>query len=109
MTSPGRSAHTPTGAPARPGPVGPVRLDREEQLVIVRRLRRTQGQLGGVVAMVDSGRDCADIVGQLSAAKRSLHRTGYLLGEAMLRQRLADPSVTPADLKETEKLFLQLS
>lgn len=59
--------------------------------------------------MLENERACADIVGQLSAAKRSLDRTGYLLLEAVLRQRLADPACTTADLKETEKLFLNLS
>lgn len=36
------------------------------------RLARIQGQIGGIVKMIDEGRDCTDILTQLSAASTAL-------------------------------------
>jgi hypothetical protein len=38
------------------------------------RLRRAQGQPAGVIAMIEAGRDCQDIVNQLAAVSRALAR-----------------------------------
>ena len=46
---------------------------------LIRRLRRVEGQVGGLVRMLQAGRDCADVVTQLAAASRALDRVGFLL------------------------------
>jgi len=38
---------------------------------VIKRLRRAQGQVGGVIKMIEEGRDCADVVTQLAAASRA--------------------------------------
>lgn len=53
-------------------------LDSETMTSVIRRLRRAQGQIGGVIKMIEDGRDCADVVTQLSAASRALDRAGFL-------------------------------
>jgi CsoR family transcriptional regulator, copper-sensing transcriptional repressor len=35
-------------------------LDSETMASVIRRLRRAQGQIGGVIKMIEEGRDCAD-------------------------------------------------
>ncbi len=42
---------------------------------VVKRLRRAQGQIGGVIRMIEEGRDCADVLTQLAAASRALDRS----------------------------------
>ena len=37
-----------------------------------RQLRRAQGQIGGVIRMIEEGQDCADVLTQLAAAGRAL-------------------------------------
>ena len=44
---------------------------------VLGRLRRVQGQIGGIVRMIEEGRDCADVVTQLAAASRALDRAGF--------------------------------
>ena len=44
---------------------------------VLDRLRRVQGQVGGVIRMIEDGRDCADVVTQLAAASRALDRAGF--------------------------------
>jgi DNA-binding FrmR family transcriptional regulator len=76
---------------------------------IVNRLRRAQGQLTAVIAAVDRGDDCRDVVTQLAAVSKALDRAGFTIVSSAMRNCLADPdseSVTPDEL---EKLFLTLS
>ncbi len=38
---------------------------------VLNRLRRAQGQISGVIRMIEEGRDCEDVVPQLAAASRA--------------------------------------
>ena len=51
-------------------------VDSETMASVLRRLKRAQGQIGGVIKMIEEGRDCADVVTQLAAASRALDRAG---------------------------------
>jgi hypothetical protein NreA len=46
---------------------------------IVKRLRRAQGHLGTVIAMVEAGRDVPDVVQQLQAVEKALEKVKELL------------------------------
>lgn len=79
---------------------------------VTNRLLRAEGQLRGVIAMLESGRDCADIVVQLAAASRALDRAGFRLLAGQLQQCLTDspsPADREVDLQQLEKLFLSLA
>ena len=43
------------------------------------RLSRVQGQIGGIVKMIDEGRECTDLLAQLSAASTALRRAGFII------------------------------
>jgi DNA-binding FrmR family transcriptional regulator len=79
---------------------------------IVKRLRRIEGQVGGIVRMLEDGRDCTDIVTQLAAASKALDRAGFKLLATGMQQCLTataageDAPLSPAQL---EKLFLSLA
>lgn len=80
------------------------------QRQIVHRLRRARGQIDGVIAMLESGRDCRDLVTQLSAASRALSKAGYLLIATNMQESLldesSDPELTP---RELQRLFMTLT
>ncbi|MDH4353268.1 MAG: metal-sensitive transcriptional regulator [Actinomycetota bacterium] len=86
----------------------------EESVVkeITTRLRRVQGQVGGIIAMIEDGRNCSDIVTQLAAAEKALSRAGFKIVASGLQQcqeselRGETPQMTRDQL---EKLFLSLS
>ena len=85
-------------------------MDTETMATVIRRLRRAQGQIGGVIKMIEEGRDCADVVTQLSAASRALDRAGFKIIADGLRQCMADPSGTAEDDRaQLERLFLSLA
>ena len=77
-----------------------------------RRLRRVAGQVQGIERMLEEGRDCRDVVTQLSAANRALEQAGFRLVSAGLRYCVQHPEEAAADgdaLDEVEKLFLRIS
>lgn len=84
--------------------------DERNVTEILNRLKRAQGQLGGVIAMVEQGRDCKDVVTQLAAVSKALDRAGFKLVACGLRECAAGTdsgeALTEAQL---EKLFLTLS
>lgn len=79
---------------------------------VLHRLRRAQGQLAGVIAMIESGRECRDVVTQLAAVSKALDRAGFKIVANGLREcansdRPADGAcLTEAEL---ERLFLALA
>ncbi|MCX2930514.1 metal-sensitive transcriptional regulator [Mycobacterium sp. CVI_P3] len=78
------------------------------------RLRRVHGQLGGVIGMIEDGRGCKDVVTQLAAVSKALHRAGFTIIATGLRDCLdgsGDQSTGGSQLtvEELEKLFLSLA
>jgi DNA-binding FrmR family transcriptional regulator len=82
-------------------------VDEEARAAVLNRLRRAQGQLAGVIAMVEAGRDCRDVVTQLAAVSRALDRAGFKIVASNMRQCLAGENVMSTD--ELERLFLTLA
>lgn len=79
---------------------------------IVNRLRRAQGQLGAVITMVESGRDCREVVTQLSAVSSALSKAGFAIIASAMRDCITDDGSSTdgkATVDDLEKLFLSLS
>jgi DNA-binding FrmR family transcriptional regulator len=78
---------------------------------VIKRLRRAEGQIRGVIAMLESGRDCADVVTQLAAVSRALDRAGFKIIASGLQQCLTtnDAGELEANVAQMEKLFLSLA
>ena len=51
-----------------------MQVDKDVQNDVMRRLQRAEGQLRGVMAMLESGRDCVDVLTQLQAVRAALLR-----------------------------------
>ena len=86
--------------------------DEESIALVLNRLRRAHGQLAGVITMIESGRDCKDVVTQLAAVSKALDRAGFKIVATGLRECMTGDSedgkerMTEAEL---EKLFLALA
>jgi CsoR family transcriptional regulator, copper-sensing transcriptional repressor len=78
---------------------------------VLKRLRRAEGQIGGVIRMIEDGRDCADVVTQLAAVSRALDRAGFKIIATGLRQCMTAEGEGERDLDEAklERLFLSLA
>jgi DNA-binding FrmR family transcriptional regulator len=86
-------------------------VDEDSVQAVLNRLRRAQGQLSGVIAMIEAGRDCKDVVTQLAAVSRALDRAGFKIVASGMRQCMttADDTQPPMTEAELEKLFLALA
>lgn len=74
------------------------------------RLVRVQGQIGGIVKMLDEGRDCADILTQLSAASTALTRAGFSIISTGMKHCANDQTQdSQANLIMLEKAMMSLA
>jgi len=85
-----------------------MQLDPDATKTAISRLRRAEGQIGGVIRMLEQGRDCKDVVTQLAAVSRALDKAGFSVVASGLKQCLTDPD-NELDVAEMEKLFLSLA
>lgn len=78
---------------------------------VVKRLNRIQGQLGGIVRMIEDGRDCVDVVTQLAAASKALNKASFAVVSTGMRYCSLNsaPEEREVDLQQLEKLLLSLA
>lgn len=77
-----------------------------------RRLRRVAGQVQGVDRMLGEGRDCKEVVMQVSAATKALEQVGFRLVAAGLAYCIERPEDALADgygLDSVQKMFMRLA
>ena len=87
-----------------------MELDPDEMTPVINRIKRAQGQLAGVLRMLEEGRECEDVVTQLAAVSRALDRAGFAIVASGLQQCLTSPEGADGmDVKKMERLFLSLA
>ena len=87
-----------------------MELDPTDMSKVVNRMKRAQGQLTGIIRMLEEGRDCEDVVTQLAAVSKALDRAGFAIIASGMRQCLVEPdNEETLDVKKLEKLFLSLA
>jgi DNA-binding FrmR family transcriptional regulator len=86
--------------------------DEDSAAEVLNRLRRAQGQLAGVISMIEQGRNCTDIVVQLAAVSKALNRAGFKIVAAGMREcatGITSDNEEPMTEGQLEKLFLTLA
>jgi DNA-binding FrmR family transcriptional regulator len=89
-------------------------MELSEEVVddVRKRLRRVAGQVQGIERMLAEGRECRDVITQVSAATRALEQAGFRLLAANLTYCLENPDEAEADgyaIAEVERLFMKLA
>ena len=81
-----------------------------EQKKMLNRLKRAQGQLAAVIAAVEGGGSCTEVVTQLAAVSSALDRAGFTIVSSAMRQCInGDDDENTLTVDELEKLFLTLA
>ena len=75
---------------------------------VKKRLARARGQLGGIIRMLEEGRDCTDVLTQLAAANSAINRAAFSLIASGIANCEANEAGN-ADRAKLEKAFLSLS
>jgi len=86
-----------------------MKVDEESVGAVLNRLRRAQGQLAGVIQMLETGRDCQDVVTQLAAVSRALDKAGFKILASGMRQCLVTDGDAPLSEEQLERMFLTLA
>jgi DNA-binding FrmR family transcriptional regulator len=85
-----------------------LQIPDSELQSVQRRLKRAQGQLGGIIRMLEDGRDCTDVLTQLAAAQSAINRAGFSLIASGIASCAQDESGN-ADRAALERAFMSLS
>ena len=87
-----------------------MEIEGEALTEVIKRLRRAEGQIRGIIAMLEAGRDCEDVVTQLAAVSRALDKAGFAIIATGLEQCItAGEDGDALDRARLEKLFLSLA
>ncbi len=87
-----------------------MQLEDDAVKTAIARLRRAEGQVAGVIRMLEQGRDCKGVVTQLAAVSRALDKAGFSIVASGLKQCLtAGGELGELDLAQMENRFLSLA
>lgn len=89
-------------------------MDLTEETIddLLKRLRRVEGQVRGIQQMLVDGRECRDIVTQMSAATKALEQAGFKLVASGLTYCLNDPERAAEEgysVEDVQKMFMKLA
>ncbi len=57
---------------------------------VAKRLKRIEGQVRGIIKMIEEDKSCEDILIQIGSAKAALHKTGQVVLEGHLHHCVLD-------------------
>lgn len=84
--------------------------DADTTAAIVARVKRAHGQLGAVARMLEEGRNCDEIVHQMSAVAKAVNTAAFTLISASLEECIIEgKSNQKAVSDKLQKLFLSLA
>ncbi len=88
-----------------------VEADAAERKRIVNRLKRLEGQIRGLQTMIETGKECEDVLTQIMAAKSALNQVGlHIIGHSMKHCLMDDQEKSRDDLiDEAIAVFLKYS
>ena len=83
----------------------------EYEKAVVNRLKRIEGQIKGVLNMIEENKDCKDVITQLSASRSAVDRTIGLIAsmnlEQCVRENIANGEGTEQVVKEAVDLLVK--
>ena len=87
-----------------------VTLNPDDMTPVINRLKRAQGQIGGVIRLIHEGPDRQDIANQPAAPHNAPGQAGYAIVSTGLCECLTNTgNPNPEEQAKMEKLFLTLS
>lgn len=75
---------------------------------LVRRLKRVEGQVRGLQAMLERDAECEAVAVQMSAARKALDRTFYHMLSCVIERELTCSHIDSADAKERLRYATEL-
>jgi len=101
-TSSPRTATRKTAAKAAaPAPTSTYRA--EHQRDVINRLKRIEGQVRGLIDMLEQGRPCEDVAQQMSAARKAMDKAFYRMMACSVMEAVSGSDHGGETLREVER------
>jgi len=71
---------------------------------VTNRLKRIEGQVRGLIKMIDENKSCEEILIQIGAVKSALHKTGQVILESHMQHCVVDGIREGKENETIEKL-----
>lgn len=75
----------------------------EHQRDVINRLKRIEGQVRGLIDMVEQGRSCEDVAQQMSAARKAMDKAFYRMMACTVMEAVAGAASEDETLREVER------
>jgi CsoR family transcriptional regulator, copper-sensing transcriptional repressor len=75
----------------------------EHQRDVVNRLKRIEGQVRGLIDMVENGRPCEDVAQQMSAARKAMDKAFYRMMACSVMEAVSGGESEAETFKEVER------
>jgi DNA-binding FrmR family transcriptional regulator len=75
----------------------------EHQRDVINRLKRIEGQVRGLIDMVDQGRPCEDVAQQMSAARKAMDKAFYRMMACTVMEAVSSAQSESDTLREVER------
>ncbi len=75
----------------------------EHQRDVINRLKRIEGQVRGLIDMVDQGRPCEDVAQQMSAARKAMDKAFYRMMACTVMEAVSNAASESDTLREVER------
>jgi DNA-binding FrmR family transcriptional regulator len=98
-----KTARAPRVAKAKASPAEPSTYRSEHQRDVVNRLKRIEGQVRGLIDMVESGRPCEDVAQQMSAARKAMEKTFYRMMACTVMEAVTSSQSEVDTFREVER------
>jgi len=95
-------AATTSKAPT-PATTTPSAYRSEHQRDVVNRLKRIEGQVRGLIDMVEAGRPCEDVAQQMSAARKAMDKAFYRMMACSVMEAVTTSTSEVDTFREVER------
>lgn len=75
----------------------------DHQKDVINRLRRIEGQVRGLIEMIQDGRSCEDVALQMSAARKAMDKAFYRMMACTVIEAVYDAENESMAIEEVEK------
>lgn len=90
--------------PRKPAPVQVTSVYRaEHQRDVINRLKRVEGQVRGLIDMVESDRSCEDVAQQMAAARKAMDKAFYRMMACAVMEAVSVSDSEISTFREVER------
>jgi DNA-binding FrmR family transcriptional regulator len=75
----------------------------EHQREVINRLKRIEGQVRGLIEMVDNSRPCEDVAQQMSAARKAMDKAFYRMMACTVMDAVSESATEVDTFREVER------